>query len=155
LIQVLSATHSPMVKNLFVYGTLMYQEVSRRVAGCEPNFSDAVLQGYRREAVAGKFYPAIIEDESGFVQGKLWSDLPPRVFLFLDRFEDVSSGCDVRTEVEVLTETGLKASAVVYVAGAVLRPKLCGEWDEKRFREEYLSRYFETTVFPFTDSPLG
>ena len=120
--------------------------------GCEPVFSDAVLQGYCRRAVAGKFYPAIIQDESGFVQGKLWTDLSPRVFRFLDKFEEISSGYYIKTEVEVRTEDGAKVKAIAYVAGPTLKPKLQEGWDETRFREEYLSRYFENTVAPFVRS---
>eukprot|EP01137_Pigoraptor_chileana_P020132 Opistho-2@82101 len=54
---------------LFVYGTLMYPEVIRKVIGRVPEFQSAVVEGYHRFKIDRREYPAIAPTEGASVSG--------------------------------------------------------------------------------------
>ncbi|MEM6284938.1 MAG: gamma-glutamylcyclotransferase family protein [Chloroflexota bacterium] len=59
------------MKRLFIYGTLMLDDVQQRIIGREVPMTPATLQGYRkgRVTVEGKTYPRITADEAASVDG--------------------------------------------------------------------------------------
>jgi len=97
------------MNNLFVYGTLMCQDIMLEVTGYrllspdsnfEPPFYHSelvsepsggtvrgILKGYSRRSVRGEVYPAIVPNEKGMVEGILYKDIPPEAWDRLDEFE--------------------------------------------------------------------
>jgi gamma-glutamylcyclotransferase (GGCT)/AIG2-like uncharacterized protein YtfP len=72
---------------VFVYGTLMYDEVSTRVVSGRYRRAPATLPGYRRCKVRGEEYPAIIADSAAAVDGIVWFDVSPNDLARLDTYE--------------------------------------------------------------------
>jgi gamma-glutamylcyclotransferase (GGCT)/AIG2-like uncharacterized protein YtfP len=102
--------------NLFVYGTLMYRDVFRRVVRGRYRQSIAVLDGYRRKSIRGEDYPGIVNDPDGTVEGIVWFEVSASDILRLDEFEADEyqrvpaivrdrSGQTVRVEVYRIRET--------------------------------------------------
>ena len=56
------------MSNLFVYGSLMYEPVWRRIVRGEFQSTRASLRGYRRLCVVNEDYPAIVKG-AGIVAG--------------------------------------------------------------------------------------
>ena len=100
--------------NLFVYGTLLDEEIMQRVCGTSFTGIQAVLSGYRCRKVVNQRYPAIRPCPSEQVAGMLYLDVSASVLKALDRYEgdqyqrcslqvDTASERDVSAEVYVLT----------------------------------------------------
>ena len=63
------------MKDLFVYGTLMNEEVLSLILKSRVARTDAELVGFSCLMVAGEWYPAIRPDVNGVVNGKIIDDL--------------------------------------------------------------------------------
>lgn len=132
--------------NLFIYGTLMFEDVFRRITGMSLPLHDARLEGYRRYAIAegGGWlpYPAIIEEEGASVQGKLIRAVPAALITLLDDYEGIEEGLYERATARVrAAEEELEAE--VYLAGSLIRSRLGGEWRPEEFEAglaDYLRR---------------
>jgi gamma-glutamylcyclotransferase (GGCT)/AIG2-like uncharacterized protein YtfP len=57
--------------SVFVYGTLMAEEVVRVLLGRAPPSSPALLPGHRRFSLRGRVYPAILPARGHAVNGKV------------------------------------------------------------------------------------
>ncbi|RRT83663.1 hypothetical protein BHM03_00024933 [Ensete ventricosum] len=124
--------------NVFVYGTLMADEVVRTILKRVPPASPAVLNDYHRFSIKGRVYPAILPVESKKVTGRVC----PLTLLYLmlvlleitdqeldklDSFEDVEYE---RRTVEIsLLDKSEKLVANAYVWSDKSDPNLYGEWD--------------------------
>jgi gamma-glutamylcyclotransferase (GGCT)/AIG2-like uncharacterized protein YtfP len=129
------------LKDLFAYGTLMCDDIMRSVAGCALSHTHAVLRGYRRYAVRGEDYPALVAGGGGLVEGVLYHDIPDTAWLRLDRFEGEMYE---RRFVDVLLTDGRTESVYAYI----IRPEFEGrlestEWDFEAFLRSGKNR-FET-----------
>lgn len=97
---------------LFVYGSLMLQEVFQRVCGITREGCPARLEGYRRVSLKGASYPAILRQEGVCVEGLLLESLDERHIELLDAFEgDVY----LRKEIRVILPSGESLLAETYV----------------------------------------
>ena len=57
--------------SVFVYGTLMAEEVVRVLLGRAPPSSPALLPDHRRFSIRGRVYPAILPTRGHAVSGKV------------------------------------------------------------------------------------
>lgn len=104
--------------NVFVYGTLMFPEVAKRVAGIVQAGHRATLGGYRRfEAKTRERgnYPAIVPMEDATVEGLIYLNLSPVQLEQLDAFEFVEGQLYSRKTASVEWE-GRCFDAEIYVA---------------------------------------
>ena len=117
--------------NLFVYGTLMDEEIFQIVAGERPSSDQAVLHGYIRKQVIGEVYPAIAEKSGHQVAGTLYYHLTETALNRLDRFEgDQYDRCSL----EVSLQSGQVADAQVYVFAEKSKQRLApDDWDYQTF----------------------
>ena len=146
-----------MATNIFVYGTLLFSEITDRL-GIVSNDDDGnpsdklkrekgVLLGYERFTVRlrqrGNF-PAIIPSPDS-VNGQILFDLTDESLAKLDQFEGIKDGLYTREKIRVGHLLGSKASlkAETYVCGECLHEKLDGPWDPEQFRENELNWYVE------------
>lgn len=126
-------------RNLFAYGTLMCAEVMREVAGCLPSSAPGVLQGYRRRAVKGELYPALVAEEGARVEGVVYRAVPDAAWTRLDRFEgEIYS----RRSVLIVLQDGVTLAAETYV----LRPECLdllaqADWDYADFLRNGKTRF--------------
>ncbi len=120
-----------MKYNLFVYGTLMWEETQRALLGRSPETMDALLYDYKRLKVRGESYPGIRKSPGSSVRGKLLLRLTEEELRVLDQYEGEEYE---RTEVKVKTPDGEFIDAFVYVIkdefSNILKDE---EWNEKGY----------------------
>lgn len=148
--------------NVFVYGTLLFPEITDRLGIVSQSSSlrreRAVLRGYRRLTV--KFRgnadpPAIFVDPEGSVVGDILLDITEQSLQTLDWFEDIEHHLYTRERVSVelpnqSADTPNTMDVFVYVCGERIRNLLSGEWDPAYFRSNYLEWYL-ANVLPEDD----
>jgi gamma-glutamylcyclotransferase (GGCT)/AIG2-like uncharacterized protein YtfP len=76
------------MRNIFTYGSLMFDPVWSRVVGSRYDRCEAILQGYDRKGVRGEVYPAIIPGGAhSQVPGLVHLDVSTADMEKLDQFE--------------------------------------------------------------------
>ena len=119
------------MRHLFAYGTLMRSELFRQVAGVRRDGLPGVLNGYRRRAVLGARYPAIVADRGAEVMGLLYPKLPTSAWRSLDRYEGEMYQ-RLPVSVELVDERVVAAEA--YVIRPAYRYRLAScDWDEYEY----------------------
>jgi gamma-glutamylcyclotransferase (GGCT)/AIG2-like uncharacterized protein YtfP len=98
--------------DLFVYGTLMDDDLVARLIGRRLRKEAAALPGYRKLAPAGN-YPYIVSDAAASVTGFLLRGLDAAALAALDRYED--EGRLYRRTQVVVTVAGTPRPAMTYV----------------------------------------
>ncbi len=101
-----------MSGNVFTYGSLMFDEVWRKVVAGSYRSEAATLDGYRRFAVPGVTYPGIVAMPGERVEGRLYLDVSPDDMARLDAFEGAEYG---RYALPVVLASGATVSAGTYV----------------------------------------
>ena len=110
------------MRNLFVYGTLMCEDIMQEVAGCLPARLPGILPGYERRAVKGERYPGLVPGPGGRVDGVVYRDVPGFAWARLDRFE---GDMYRRRRVQVALTDGATLVAETYV----VRPRFVSRLD--------------------------
>ena len=125
--------------NLFVYGTLMCDDIMQEVSGISLAHEPAILAGYIRRSVKGEQYPAVVYEKTGRVEGVVYRAIPGPALNRLDRFE---GDMYYRKEVEIKLSNGLILSAETYVVKPEFLNLLeAAEWDFKNFLRNGKSRF--------------
>ncbi|CAM0946989.1 unnamed protein product [Alopecurus aequalis] len=133
-----AAAHS-----VFVYGTLMSEEVVRILLGRVPPSSPALLPNHRRFSIRDRVYPAILPVDGNEVSGKVFKGITDGELDVLDIFEDEEY---VRETVGVsLTDSSETITALAYIWANVDDPDLYGEWDFDEWKEVHLKDYLTMT----------
>ena len=104
-----------MHQRLFVYGTLLHDEVVRWVIGRVPASEPAVLNGYRRMRMFDKPYPVIRPAPADQVSGRILVGLNRRQLYQIDRYEGKEYR---RKRVRVRLPDGSHRTVWTYVAAA-------------------------------------
>ena len=121
---------------LFVYGTLLFDEIVRSLIGRTPAFRPATALGYEARMLRGVSYPGLVAVQGGRTEGLVFDDLSLTEWVALDEYED---DFYTVTEIEVLMEGGLSASALAYlVEGSMATPMI---WTPAWFRSRHLSAF--------------
>ena len=141
-----------MTGNLFVYGTLMADEVLIALLNRAPKRRTAFLRGYVRGTVRGESYPGIMPSpkeptQDHKVEGLLIEDLSSRELRALDYYEDDDYE---RVEVTVQAANEELVPAMVYLFAAARRGEidLDHPWSLRAFREERLEAFLREEVVP-------
>jgi len=122
-----------VTRNVFTYGSLMFDAVWRRVVDGGYRSIVATLAGHARFAVAGEDYPGMIPLDGGRVEGVLYLEVDAADLARLDRFE----GDDYqRRPVSLACADGATRSADTYVYTSRHR-LLESPWDPKAFAMEH------------------
>ncbi|KAL8267045.1 hypothetical protein R6Q59_004389 [Mikania micrantha] len=128
---------------VFVYGTLLANDVVQVLLNRIPQTSPAILHGYHRFSIRGRVYPAILPAENKKVTGKVLTGLSAAEIDVLDMYEDEEY--DKRVVDVSLLDTSEVLQAYTYVWGNSTDPDLYGEWDFEEFKESNLKDYVEMT----------
>lgn len=125
-------------RHVFTYGSLMFEAVWGRVVAGRYRSCEAWLPDYRRFAIRGETYPAIVQAPGFRVAGRLWLDIDPADVDRLDRFE----GAEYRREsVRVCTDSAVDATAALAADCYIwLDPArlLAHDWDAGQFEREHV-----------------
>jgi len=126
-----------MSDNLFVYGTLLYDEVREFLL--DPHMTSVIrLPGYRRVALKGEDYPTLIVDPNSEVEGKIVWKIAEKELEFLDKWEG--------SEYERVKGKKGKVSFWVYINDlrhGFGRHDFDGDWDSEKRKKAYLKQFHE------------
>jgi gamma-glutamylcyclotransferase (GGCT)/AIG2-like uncharacterized protein YtfP len=96
---------------LFVYGTLLLDDVISAVIGRTPHYENAVAPGWQVVCLPEKVYPGLIPGQ-GEAVGKVFTDLTDTEWATLDAFEDPAY---TLAAVRVLLSTEIEMEALSYI----------------------------------------
>jgi gamma-glutamylcyclotransferase (GGCT)/AIG2-like uncharacterized protein YtfP len=131
------------MKHLFVYGSLMFDEVLSPLVKGHYKKSAAELRGYTRMALRGECYPGLIARQQGRVQGILILHISTADLLLLDEFE---GSYYKRIPVTVYCENE-PVNAETYVFRDRFRHLLSeSEWCPETFRRRFLRKFVDRYV---------
>ncbi|CAL9041628.1 AIG2-like protein D isoform X1 [Musa acuminata AAA Group] len=143
-----ATANASSLHNVFVYGTLMADEVVRTILKRVPPASPAVLNDYHRFSIKGRVYPAILPAESKKVKGRVLLGITDQELDKLDSFEDVEYE---RRTVEIsLLDKSEKLLANAYVWSDKNDPNLYSEWDFEEWKRLH-KKDFVTMTLGFMD----
>ena len=134
-----------MPSHVFTYGTLMFELVWLKVTVTTFKNAKAQICGFRRTAVKGQVYPALIPGkENDKVDGIIYFDINDYIIRKLDRFEGHAYN---RQRVEVDLRDGSKVFAQTYVLKkaffSIIEDKI---WDQQHFAERYLKDFLDSDI---------
>ncbi|KAB5513660.1 hypothetical protein DKX38_027566 [Salix brachista] len=136
------------VHNVFVYGSLLADDVVRALLSRIPQSSPAILNG--QFSIKGRVYPAILPVENKKVTGKshpmyeflllqVLQGITDLELYILDEFEDVEYE---RVTVDVsLMDSSNKSQAFAYVWSDKNDPNLYGEWDFEEWKRTQMEDF--------------
>ncbi|KAK3041536.1 hypothetical protein RJ639_002222 [Escallonia herrerae] len=129
---------------VFVYGSLLADEVVRVLLKRIPLSSPAILNDYHRYSIKGRVYPAIIPLEKKNVTGKVLLGITDPELDILDTFEDVEY--ERRSVVVSLVDSSEKVQAYTYVWANSTDPNLYGEWNFEEWKPLYMKDFIQMTT---------
>ena len=123
------------MKNLFTYGSLMFEKVWLRVVGTPRESASGKVAGVKRFAVKGASYPGMVESTTeSTVEGVVYFDLADEDLVLLDRFE---GACYKRCSVTCELDDGRIVAAFCYFFRDRFRYLLADRaWDVEAFERE-------------------
>ncbi|WP_455206396.1 gamma-glutamylcyclotransferase family protein [Kaarinaea lacus] len=127
------------MQKLFVYGTLEFPLVVKKLLGTTLAGERAVLEDYGRYLLVNRSYPGIIIQTGARVDGVLYRDVTPKFFKILDRYED-----DIyeRRQVTVMNAHSQLVSAWAYVIPLQHKKELSKKpWSREDFANTNLKRF--------------
>lgn len=136
------------MKNIFVYGSLMFEPVWNRVVSGKYSKIEGQLFGYARFGIKDEHYPGLVE-QPGLVDGVIWLEVSETDIEKLDRFEGEYYR---RHQVFVADSHDRCLDCETYVITDDYRHLLDNQpWDADQFLEQHLQSFIDEYVgFNFT-----
>jgi gamma-glutamylcyclotransferase (GGCT)/AIG2-like uncharacterized protein YtfP len=128
-----------IMQRLFVYGTLEFPAVVKKLLGTTLTGERAELDGYGRYLLVNRNYPGIVNQPGACVDGILYHGVTPKYFKLLDRYED-----DIyeRRQIQVRSSQGQRMNAWAYVIPLWHKHELSRQpWDREMFANTQLRRF--------------
>ncbi|XP_042444921.1 AIG2-like protein D isoform X2 [Zingiber officinale] len=138
------ATNVSAPHTVFVYDTLMDDQVVQALLKHVPPSSSAVLNHYHRYSIKGRVYPAILPVETKKVTGKVLFGITNVELDVLDAFEDIEYERRV-VEVSLLDKTE-KLLVNAYVWSDKNDPNLYSEWDFEEWKRLHKEGFLSMTL---------
>jgi len=104
-----------MYQRMFVYGTLLHDDILRKLIGVVPPSQPATLQGFRRMRMLDRPWPVIRPAPAAKVSGRILTGLKRGQLRQIDRYEGKEYK---RKRVRVRLPDGRHCNAWAYVAAA-------------------------------------
>ena len=126
--------------DLFAYGTLVFPEVWRAVAGRDSPSEPASVTGFAVYQVRGGVYPVMLEaGPKAVVRGLVYRDVDDVVLIALDAYE---SNLYDRVRVVATLESGVSLDVQAYVLPSSRWQHSSGKpWDAATFARDHLKEY--------------
>ncbi|KAL2346862.1 hypothetical protein Fmac_000862 [Flemingia macrophylla] len=130
--------------NVFVYGSLLADEVVHTLLKRVPRTTPAILQDYHRFKIKGRVYPAILPVPNHKVTGRVLLGISGVELNILDEFEDVEY---TRTHVQVsfIDKAEETLQAYAYVWADPSDPNLYAEWDFEEWKQVHMNDFVKMT----------
>ncbi len=125
------------MKQLFIYGTLQFPAVLRKITGKTFHSVTAVLPGFKRLRVKNCDYPAVIANSNSTVNGMLLLDVDEKSMEQISAFE----GEEYKLMQATVLAEQKKVHAHVFVWHEAVGLLEEGDWDEKEFELKFLKNY--------------
>ncbi|HEY5603975.1 MAG TPA: gamma-glutamylcyclotransferase family protein [Gammaproteobacteria bacterium] len=127
------------MQRLFVYGTLEFPIIVKKLLGKTLAGEPARLNGYERYLLVNRAYPGIISQPGAGVDGVLYLGITPKYLKRLDRYEDTIYE---RRRVQVTDSRGQPVAAWAYVIPPQRQRELSNQpWDRNTFMQTQLKRF--------------
>jgi len=125
---------SAATNKLFVYGTLLLDDVVNALLGRIPHYQHAIAPGWQVVCLPQKVYPGLVPGQ-GEAAGKVFTDLTDTEWATLDAFEDPAY---TLAAVRVLLSTEIEMDALSYVwqGDHIDQP-----WSASNFGRDKLANY--------------
>ena len=128
-----------MSNNLFVYGTLLFDEVWNEIVGSSRNKKLAKAHGWTRYYINNKLYPGLRYSEDSVVEGLLINDLTQQHWSKLDKFED---DLYTRKLIEVILENNTRVRCHAYIVEQTAYKYLSSvPWEPEKFKQVELEKF--------------
>jgi len=127
-----AAPSSAETPNLFVYGTLVLDEVVTALIDRVPDYAATTVSGWRVAQLPDRVYPGLVPSEGDEAAGRLYLDLTPAEWATLDAFEDPTYDL-----VEIELASGDRALTYVWP----LQDDLHATWQRDRLIGEEFHAY--------------
>ena len=128
-----------MAENLFVYGTLLYDEVWNEVVGHKREKQSAKAFGWARYYVNNKLYPGLISSLDCVVDGMLITGLTNQEWSKLDKFED---DLYIRKLIDITLENNTTIQSYAYIVEQANCKYLSSiPWEPKKFKQLELKKF--------------
>ncbi|XP_004501215.2 AIG2-like protein D [Cicer arietinum] len=130
--------------NVFVYGSLLADEVVRALLNRVPPSAPATLPDFHRFKIKGRVYPAILPVQSKNVTGRVLLGISGLELHILDEFEDVEY---IRTDVQVsfLEPNSQNLPVQAYVWSNPNDPDLYSHWDFEEWKNVHMNDFVKMT----------
>ncbi|KAG5031054.1 AIG2-like protein D [Glycine soja] len=129
--------------NVFVYGSLLADEVVHTLLKRVPPTAPAILHDYHRFKIKGRVYPAILPVQNNKVYGRVLLGISGVELDILDEFEDVEY---TRTDVGVsLKDKSEKLQVCAYVWSNPNDPNLYAEWNFEEWKQVHMNDFVKMT----------
>ncbi|KAH0642661.1 hypothetical protein KY289_033635 [Solanum tuberosum] len=139
-----SASNPQSLFNVFVYGSLLADDVVRALLKRVPPSSPAILHNFHRFSIKGCVYPAILPVENKKVNGKVLSGITVPELDILDKFEDIEYE---RKTVDVsLMDSSDTLMVEAYIWADQSDPNLFGEWDFEEWERLHKQSFMKMTM---------
>ncbi|RWR91546.1 AIG2-like protein [Cinnamomum micranthum f. kanehirae] len=139
-----ATSNSPLLHSVFVYGSLLADEVVHVLLKRVPDSSPAILNNFHRSSIKGRVYPAILPVENKKVTGRVLLGITDPELGVLDTFEDVKYE---RKAVEVsLVDDFQKLTAYAYVWENKNDANLYGDWDFEEWKRLRMNDFLKMTA---------
>jgi gamma-glutamylcyclotransferase (GGCT)/AIG2-like uncharacterized protein YtfP len=122
--------------NLFVYGTLLLDDVISAVIGRIPHFQNAVAPGWQVVCLPERVYPGLIPGQAEAV-GKIFTDLTDAEWATLEAFEDPAYALGP-VRVLLSTESYMGALSYIWRGDHIDEP-----WSATDFSRDELAHYLD------------
>ncbi|CAF2279207.1 hypothetical protein HID58_015487 [Brassica napus] len=130
--------------SVFVYGSLMADDVVRLLLNRVPPTSPGILPDFHRFSIKGRVYPAILPAQADKVSGKVLFGITDDELYILDEFEDIEYE---RDNVNVfLTDSSEKLETKAYIWANKDDPDLYGTWDFEEWKQVHMEGFLKMTT---------
>lgn len=128
--------------NIFTYGSLMFEDVWRKVVRQEYEKVDGILYGFDRKAVRNEEYPALVKGiRDSSVNGIVYKDVGSKDVLRLDNFEGEYYK---RVKGQVLLTDNQTLTVIFYVLKPEYTHILSDQnWDPERFKRVGIDKFLD------------
>ncbi|XP_071722456.1 AIG2-like protein D [Rutidosis leptorrhynchoides] len=134
---------SNQIHNVFVYGSLLADDVVRILLNRVPQSSLAILDNFQRFSIKERVYPAILPVENKKITGRVLEGITDHEMFILDEFEDVEYE---KSTVDVsLVDSSEKIQAYAYVWCNKNDQNLYGEWDFEEWKKVHMDDFLQMT----------
>lgn len=130
------------MQNIFVYGSLLFPEITKKLTGKSFKTLPAILEGYKMYSVKGCDYPAIIQQEGSKTVGLLIENMDNLSLAIISFYE----GNEYEKEQVTVNSDGKSTTALTFVwmnGNEFLENK---EWDFQHFEKTSLEYYLNEVI---------